>query len=561
MLSALLLTAALMPQGPTVVINELNYDDSSTDDVEFVELYNPTGATVDIGGWTLVGEEGSAGGAANGSVTIPAGTMLLAGDYYVVGQPAVPNVDLDIGGLGLENGPDGVYLQDANQQIVDGVVWEYANWTAAAPSWLEGDGLFGDIQGHQNSNGTNSISRVSDGVDTDDNGCDFRPQFWSPGTSNDTVNTTRVPYVNRFDDPVGSTVDSDFLYSFVPGTTADPAALGIQPSPQGGNCSSWIDPTGGGNANWLMAASRENWILETYIHVAAVDAVGFDADDGEAFVIGVRGHSDSFGELPNVGGYQNAINCDNQSGHTGIAWMGIRTQAVSELYLVDFNNGGGDFTVRGGPVSIVAGMNDGWQRLRLCVLGGDVVANFGGTFGCDDGTRFTASGVTQCSNGVYLTYRECLTVNSVQNGLTLDALTIGECAGASVSFRGSASPTNSGTPTIGANGLPSFGNAAFGITGTGLVPSSAGAFCLVGLPIAGTQVPGAPAGALIYVNNILGLVAGSDPGGNALFGLPIPCDSSLSGIALETQIVDIDATLAAFVAIGTSRAMTATIGQ
>ena len=38
---------------PRVVINEFSYDDSSTDDAEFVELYNASGVAVDISGWQL----------------------------------------------------------------------------------------------------------------------------------------------------------------------------------------------------------------------------------------------------------------------------------------------------------------------------------------------------------------------------------------------------------------------------------------------------------------------------------------------------------------------------
>ncbi|MCK4404897.1 MAG: lamin tail domain-containing protein, partial [Hadesarchaea archaeon] len=36
-----------------VVISEVFYDESGTDTNEFVELYNPTLSSVDIGGWKL----------------------------------------------------------------------------------------------------------------------------------------------------------------------------------------------------------------------------------------------------------------------------------------------------------------------------------------------------------------------------------------------------------------------------------------------------------------------------------------------------------------------------
>jgi hypothetical protein len=65
----MLLTLALLaflPQGPStapVVINEFSYDDDGVDDYEYIELWNRTGAPVDISGWTLQGEEGDVGGA------------------------------------------------------------------------------------------------------------------------------------------------------------------------------------------------------------------------------------------------------------------------------------------------------------------------------------------------------------------------------------------------------------------------------------------------------------------------------------------------------------------
>lgn len=373
------------------------------------------------------GEDGTSANTSNGSLTIPSGTTLNAGEFYLISDDLDPAiVDLSITGVSLENGADGLYLADATGTVIDSVIWEFADWTNPVPSWIEGTGIYGAIQLHENTR-FNSASRSSDGKDTNVNGCDFIVKEWSPGASNNGGFASDA-YVNEFDGAVGDTVD--FLHSFVPGTTVDPAALTIArpASPQGGLASLWSD-TSGGNSNWYGGAPSANGVIECYVHLAGIDAT-FDADDGESWVIGVTGTADSFGELPDVGGYLQHIaiqlfgfNCANQSGHTGIAWMQTRTAINSDLFLVDLNDGGGDFTILA-QIPIVVGVNDGWQRLRLSVVDGNIRANFGGTYGVDDGQAFTATASAPCIGGVYLTHRECLTDNNLANALVLDSLRI-----------------------------------------------------------------------------------------------------------------------------------------
>ena len=577
LLTCLILTPA--PQAPQgVVINEFAYDDSGADNYEFIELYNGGSTTVDISGWILVGEEGTSGGAPNGTLTIPAATILAPGQFWLIGGTNIPGANQALGTvLRMENGPDGLLLTDAASVPQDGVVWEYANWTAAAPAWLEGDGLGGDIQLHEHANNFNSISRCIDGVDTDDNGCDFRSAPWTPGTFNVTGYTTTLPYENNFDDAVGSLVDNDYVYSFTPGNTQDPAAVqtaiisGIpQPtqsfaaSPQGGNISVWHDPTGGGNANWLKNFPINNYVMEAYVYVTGPNA-SFDADDGEAWVMGVRGCSDSFGEFSNVGGFPSLISCstNTQTGHTGIAWVCLRTQTISDLYLVDFNNSGGDFTILAGPIAVQAGVNDGWQRFRIYTQGGDVVGNFGGTLGCDDGQRFTATNATQCNNGVYFTYRECVSDNNMLLPLMMDALTITESTMAATVVSGTGAPSSAGVPIIGNTGLPVIGNAAFAVTGSSMVPNGnpfCGLLVQLGTPLPGIQIPGAQIGALQYVNPQVSLLGFANASGNVNFGLGTPCGTGFAGIQMAAQLVDLDVSLPDSLPIGTSPALTITLG-
>jgi len=573
MLAALIVaTTVFVPQSPSgIVINELSYDDSSTDDHEFVELYNASANSVDISGWQLIEEDGSS---TSGNVhTIAAGTILAPGDFWVVGDLNVPNVN-EVLGWSLENGPDGVYLADATGIPQDGVAWEVQRWTNAIPTWLEGDGFGGDIQLHEHG-GTNqnSISRSIDGLDTDDNGCDFRVAPWTPGTLNVLGMTTALPYVNNFDDPVGSDVTADFTYSFVSGNTNDPSniaspALSIPASPQGGNVALWHDPSGGGNANWLKNFSQSDYLLEAYVYLTGPNA-NFDVDDGEHWTMGVRGHSDSFGEYQDIGGFHGVVSCTTtQSGHTGIAWVCNRTQLTSDLYLVDFNNGagnspGGEFTILAGPIAIQAGVNDGWQRIRLCVQGPNVIGNFGGTYGSDDGQRFTASTNTVCPNGVYITYRECVTNNANLMPLITDALFIDDCTAAASSLIGSGSATSVNTPAISASGAPIIGDLAFTINATGLIPGGApfaGILLNLGPALPGIPVPGAPPTVLLYATPTVISLMFADANGNASVGLPLPSNAELMGQTVAGQIFDWDPSLGFALPIGVSPGLLLTMG-
>ncbi|MCA8948014.1 MAG: lamin tail domain-containing protein [Planctomycetes bacterium] len=579
MLATLFLATALTPQAPQgVVINEFAYDDTGTDDYEFVEIYNSGPNVVDISGWILWGEEGDSGGAPNGSLTIGPGAVLAPGQFWLIGDATnFPQANQPLGTvLRLENGPDGLRLTDPAGVYQDGVVWEYAAWTAPVPTWLEGDGIGGDIQLHENPGNFNSVSRAIDGMDTDSNGCDFISAPWTPGTFNVTGYTTLLPYTNDFDDPVGSTVDADFTFSFITGTTQDPAAVltaiiggvpqptqSFPPSPQGGNISTWHDPTGGGDANWLKSFPIADYAMEAYVYLTGPNP-NFAATDGEHWVMGVRGSSDSFGEPANVGNYHAAVACTtNESGHTGIAWVCNRHQTTADLYLVDYNDGGGDFVVLAGPIAIQPGVNDGWQRLRLCVQGTDLVANFGGTLGCDDGQRFTASNVSYCASGAYFTYRECVTNNNDMLPLMLDALTVTECTAAAVTPFGTGSPTSVGIPVIGSMGLPTLGNPAFAVTGSNLVPGSnpfCGLVAQLGGPLPGIQIPGAQPGAFQYVNPSVALVAFANASGTAAFPLAMPCVTEFAGIEITTQIIDFDLALPNAIPIGTTNALTLQLG-
>src|SRR5262245_12985379 len=182
----------LLLQGPStapVVINEFVYDDQGADTVEFVELYNRSGAPIDISGWVVdCGDATGCGtppactaGCAtnnNADFTIPAATILPAGGYWVIGMAAVPGVN-QVTALTLENDEEWIVLRDATSAIVDAVAYEANLQNVCFPATnLEGPGIYGNNVTTEGSAPPYSpqnlsVSRVFNGYDSNNNGTDF----------------------------------------------------------------------------------------------------------------------------------------------------------------------------------------------------------------------------------------------------------------------------------------------------------------------------------------------------------------------------------------------------
>jgi Lamin Tail Domain len=593
MLLALATLASFAPQGPgpslaPVVINEFSNDDAGTDNVEFVELWNRTAAPVDISGWTLNGEEGTNGQPANGTFTFPGApgsntTLINPGQYVVVGQVAVPNVSFIITGaspgLVLENtDSDGITLRDGAGNVIDSVVWAYARWTAPVPTWLEGTGLYGayvwsDSSG-QLPQGQLTAQRWVDGFDSNSNGADFLMLQFSPGAANGTTNTLPLAMVENFDGAAG-TIANDISYSFVGPSIQDPAAVLVAtgttrvypPSPQGGNLCRVQDPTGGGNVILPNLLVGSDFLVETYVYITGGNA-GIGAGQGESWAIGVRGSTSAFGAPFDVAGtyYAQANLCTgngNQApGATGLAWMGYVSATQTDIYLVDANDGGPNPTVLAGPITATTGVNDGWQRLRLRVSGGNFIANFGGNYAVDNGQRFTGT-VAPNVGTVYVQYRECVLTNSQIAGLYLDQLEVYGAVDTSVTFAGTPSPTSFGTPNIGiAGGNPDIGNANFALTSGGMIPGGVSIVALdLGVLLPGIPVPGAQPALLVYAAPTFTATVLNDLTGNASFAFPIPANNSLLGTVLAAQYFDVDPTLPFALPFGSSRGAQLAIGN
>lgn len=620
----LLLAVALLPQGPgtstaPVVINEFSYDDSGVDDFEFVELYNRSGAPVDISGWRLVnrdpGSPAYGGSGVDPSHVVPAGTVLAPGAFYLFANAAmlpggpVPGVSQLLPQDGLENGPaESIELLDALNNIVDSVAYELGGVgvfgsAPYGPHPLEGDGFFGDlVVGNGIGQPSVSIARHLDGYDNDDNGKDFsvcaQP---TPGASN--VLPSVLPFFDTFETGVAGALIGGWTRGFVGPIYVDPTQVSANnlvakpPSPQGGLAMVTWDPSGGGNAVALETAPIADVVVETYVFVEPIMAPfnpalytpsvppvlldHYNYADGEFWALGVRGSCAANANPPDAGGYWAAIQPGVGTRYhflAGIAWCHFRTPTFSRLYLIDFNNGSApgdgpgnqDFTILAGPIDIIAGVNDGWQRLRLHVQGDKVAGNFGGTFGFDDGVAFTATTSTTGPGAVYIAYREAVLYNS--NGLAgchppvFDQFDVHGPATA-VTFLGTGSPTSVSTPQIETRGFPIPGTSTFAFLGKSMVPATNPGYAFCGLVLGfqtvppGFAIPGAPATALGYIVPVASVAGFADAAGNVTFPFPMPVNANFLGTQLGSQLVDFDLSLPAGLPIGVSRGMVVTVGN
>jgi len=168
-------------QTVAVVINEIDYDQPSTDAAEFIELKNVNPYAVDLSQLTLELVNGN-GTVVYRTINLPS-VILAAGDYFVVCANAatVANCDMDVSpdtNLIQNGAPDAVALR-FNGTLIDAV--SYEGDTGVPYTEGSGTGL------EDNPAVDNSISRCADGTDTNQNNTDFQLTGITPGATNECV--------------------------------------------------------------------------------------------------------------------------------------------------------------------------------------------------------------------------------------------------------------------------------------------------------------------------------------------------------------------------------------
>lgn len=564
MLSTLLLLAVACPQGqgnPRVVINEFQYDDNSTDDYEFIELYNRTNAPVDISGWAVKATEFDTG--TNMPVlyatwTIPSGTTLPAGGFYVMGSPLVPNVNQQIGTTSIIRDEAGILVLEDNTSTIEDTVFKEANKGVWAGAPVEGPGLWGNHRSGREDQLFSSWSRQTDGRDSNNNGRDFVNTTATPGTSND--RPVIRPYVDDFDAYTPGFPLPQWGGAFKEVRVIDPTVAAnnnpnaIPASPQGGLATIAWDDLGGGNSNQLLDAVGDAFAIEAWVYF---DATTVPAAELDAWSLGAQGTCESFYNLPDPDRVANRT----ANGNTGVAWTLLRTNTETALFLVDHNDGGTDWVVLG-KIPIVAGTNDGWQRLRLQVRGNFVEGRFGGTYGGRDGTVI-AGEIAGGQGGVYIGYREVLTNNGQCRPLTMDRLSI-TTGNAAVDYFATASATTVGTPRAVPRGFPRIGDPGYRVDFVSLVPNAPCVLVLSNsrqIPPLPLSLFGGPPGATLSVSPSLVLNLAASPQGTTTVPLPIPAVNGFVGAIIDLQLLAVDPALPFPLPVGNTRGVELRIGN
>ena len=132
-------------------INEVDYNQPGSDVNEFIEIYNPTDASVSLEGWKIELINGTDFGVYN--VTNLTGTIGAHG-FTVLNFNNV-----------IQNGPDAIVLKDQSGTIVDAIAYGPYLGTVGR----EGQPSIEDVE-----SGNFSIGRLPNGYDTNNNYSDFR---------------------------------------------------------------------------------------------------------------------------------------------------------------------------------------------------------------------------------------------------------------------------------------------------------------------------------------------------------------------------------------------------
>jgi hypothetical protein len=162
---------------PTLVINEIDYDQPGADNAEFIEILNVGDETVSLNGVEIALFNGGTNEIY--STTKLNDVELKSGEYYVVcyGNNTAEYCNQTVAS-GVQNGaPDGVQLL-FNGEVIDAISYE-----GTLAGVAEGTGT---SAADSNTEADVSLSRSPNGVDTDNNDNDFILACFSPGAENNT---------------------------------------------------------------------------------------------------------------------------------------------------------------------------------------------------------------------------------------------------------------------------------------------------------------------------------------------------------------------------------------
>ena len=171
--------------GPTLIINEVDYDNISTDSAEFVELYNASGMILPLAGLKVVLVNGATN-ASYQTIDLGAAGQLAIGQYLIIAGSGVTvqNSAKKVNPLWtqdqVQNGaPDGIaIIDDVRHVIIDALSYEGDVTAAMLPgftapvSLVEGTPLAATVA--DSNTATISLCRIPSGKDSDQAAIDWR---------------------------------------------------------------------------------------------------------------------------------------------------------------------------------------------------------------------------------------------------------------------------------------------------------------------------------------------------------------------------------------------------
>lgn len=424
---------------PAIVINEVLYENSITSDnadtAEYIELYNPTTGTVNIGGWQVI-VVSSTGTATGNSITIPGGTTMAAGDYYVIGNASTINpvhgnvVDqsVDWNNALPDTNPSAIVLKTSDGKRVDSLVYRADNTMGSGLESTNAlvEGGIGKLQSAAITDAANNVTlgRLPNGKDTNSNLNDFSAVFPSPGSANQGIT---LPFTDNFNSvarPEWKVAFQDPVRVISPGTTGKPPIAA--PAPAGGSFLEVYDSTGGGDVTFLPGAF-DKLNVEGFLWIPQ-GSPSWSTGIG----IGTRAESAWFSTTTGFGlehgfylEYQNGSGISLKGGRIANAPGTARLLACNSYGSPNVGNSGFVATSLGTPATPTA---QSWQPFRIYYdnIENRLFARLGNQT-IYDGTL--PVGMTEISGGVTIGFRENHTGNpgpSNNEGTWVDHIVIND---------------------------------------------------------------------------------------------------------------------------------------
>jgi len=289
------------PDNINVVFSEVYYDTVGTDaDEEWIELYNNSIFSVNIGGWTITDNNGS-----GATFTIPAGESMAPGSYYTIAADSIGfnnlyGYDADLYGSipPLNNTGDTLLLKDASSNLKDAVAWEGGASGGVPAGW-------GSTKNPKAATGK-TIIRTDPLVDTD------TYNDWSTAPDNGYPQTQDGPSLVVFSEIYYDTVGTDSEEEWIELYNNSPVTVSI-----GG----WKITDNNGAGSTFTIPPGETIAPDSYFTIA-VNSAGF---------INLYGYNaDIYGSIPALNNTGDALILKDGSDNVKdeVAWEGGATGGI-----------------------------------------------------------------------------------------------------------------------------------------------------------------------------------------------------------------------------------------